>query len=78
MESLLKIKSTGWVEIILLVTGLVEDFDKQIQGVFKGYSRTKTKIFKVNPVWQLVHSQHMREYTVIQKSSFSLPRQVLR
>ena len=29
----------------------VQDFDRQIQGIFKDYSRTKRTIFKVNPVW---------------------------
>ena len=47
--------------------GLMQDFEKQIQGVFKDYSRTKRIIFKVNPVWPLVLSQRIREYTVIRK-----------
>ena len=35
---------------LLLYTELVQDFHKQIQGVFKNYSRTKRIILKVNPV----------------------------
>ena len=27
-------------------TGFVQDYDMQIQGVFRNYSRTKTKFFK--------------------------------
>ena len=30
-----------------VLAGFVQDFDKQIQGVFKGNSRTKISIFKV-------------------------------
>ena len=48
-------------------TDIVQDFGRQIQGVFKDYSRTKRIVFKVSPVWPLVHLKRIREYTVIRK-----------
>ena len=46
MRTHVAIKMMSNVHYTYYFTGIMQDSDKKIQGVFKDHSRTKTKIFK--------------------------------